>query len=179
MAPEPVRNRPLVGLLAGVEIPRRSGILGKHGSRNRHRIVSLDALDVTAVVGKHGERAGLERETIDGPRLKRRQQNALWRALESGRFKGLRGRQLDRRRVERGQSNEPLLCGKLRHPLVDHHDAGRKPDEKDQAEDEAEVPMHDDEGCNQSFHGKSQILSEFLDVRAVCWTEPRRVPVAA
>jgi hypothetical protein len=35
--------------------------------------------------------------------------------------------------------------------------------------------MHDDEGCNQSFHGKSQILSEFLDVHAIFWTEPRRV----
>jgi hypothetical protein len=32
--------------------------------------------------------------------------------------------------------------------------------------------VYDDEGCNQSFHGTSQILSEFLDVRAFFRTDP-------
>ena len=54
-----------------------------------------------------------------------------------------------------GSRAQALLGGKFRHPLVNHDDAGGEPDHEDETEDEAEVPMDDDERRDEPFHGES------------------------
>ena len=68
-------------------------------------------------------------------------------------------RQMDGCGIQRGQPRHALGRIVLRHPRVDHHQAGRKPDDENHAEDEPDVAVDRREQGDQALHGRKDSRS--------------------